>query len=135
MTRNVFAVVFGIVLAVLLIMVVETIGHNIYPPPTHIDFTDMEEMTAYLDELPTGALLFVMAAWLTGTIGGGLLACFIARDRPLAFASMVGGIVLFATVYTLVQIPHPMWFSITSVIAICVVSYLTGRLGALFIRT
>lgn len=133
MMRNVFAVVFGIVLAVILIMAVQTLGHMIYPPPTNIDFTDTTKMAAYIDNLPIGALLFVAGAWLVGTFAGGLLACFISRSRPLAYAAMVGGMVLFATAYTLIQIPHPVWFSIGAVVAIVATSYLTGRVGSLLL--
>lgn len=131
MTRNVFAVVFGIVTAVILIMIVETVGHSVYPPPD-IDFQDMDAMRDYVSDLPIGALLFVMMAWETGTIGGGLVACFIARNRAMVYASIVGGMVLFATVFTLTTIPHPLWFSIASVIAIVVATWITGIIGKNF---
>ena len=132
MTRNVFAVVFGVVTAVILIMVIETMGHSVYPPASSIDFQDMQAMATYVDTLPIGALLFVMLAWETGTIGGGLVACFIARNRAMVYASIVGGMVLFATIYTLTTIPHPLWFSITSVIAIAVATWITGIIGRNF---
>ncbi len=132
MTRNILAVVFGVVTAVMLIMIVETAGHFVYPPPSNIDFQDMQAMAEYVDTLPLGALLFVMLAWETGTIGGGLVACFIARKRAMVYASIVGGMVLFATLYTLITIPHPMWFSITSVIAIAVATWITGIIGRKF---
>ena len=132
MTRNVFAVVFGVVTAVILIMVIETMGHSVYPPASSIDFQDMQAMATYVDTLPIGALLFVMLAWGTGTIGGGLVACFIARNRAMVYASIVGGMVLFATIYTLTTIPHPLWFSITSVIAIAIATWITGIIGRNF---
>lgn len=132
MTRNVFAVIFGIVTAVILIMIVETVGHSVYPPPGNVDFTDMQAMAEYIDTLPLGALLFVMLAWVTGTIGGGLVACFIARNRAMVYASVVGGMVLFATLYTLITIPHPLWFSVASVVAIAVATWITGIIGRNF---
>jgi len=132
MTRNVFAVVFGVVTAVILIMVIETMGHSVYPPASSIDFQDMQAMATYVDALPIGALLFVMLAWGAGTMGGGLLACFIARNRAMVYASIVGGMVLFATIYTLTTIPHPLWFSLTSVIAIAVATWITGIIGRNF---
>lgn len=132
MTRNVFAVVFGVVTAVILIMIIETAGHSVYPPASDIDLQDMQAMAKYVDTLPIGALLFVMLAWVAGTFGGGLVACFIARNRTMVFASIVGGMVLFATIYTLTTIPHPMWFSITSVIAIAIATWITGIIGRNF---
>lgn len=132
MTRNVFAVVFGVVTAVILIMIVQQAGHSVFPPPSNIDFQDMQAMAEYLDTLPIGALLFVMMSWVTGTFGGGLVACFISRNRSTVYASIVGGMVLFGTIFTLTTIPHPLWFSITSVIAIAAATWVTGIIGRKF---
>lgn len=129
MLRKVVAIIFGVIVAVVLIMVVETFGHTLYPPPDDLDFTDMDKMAAYVDGLPIGALLFVMAAWVAGTLGGGLLACAIAREQPMVYAFSIAGMVLLGTVFTLTQIHHPIWFSITSVIAILLTAWLTGQVG------
>ncbi len=135
MMKNVLAVVLGVVVAVILIMAVETLGHSVYPPPTDLDFTDIDTMAAYVDGLPLGALLFVMLAWLIGTFGGGILACFIVKSRPAVYAAIIGGLVLLGTVINLVSIPHPTWFSITSIVAIIATAWMTGRLGLLFAET
>jgi len=37
------------------------------------------------------------------------------------------------TVINLVSIPHPLWFSITSVVAIIATIFVTSRLGASFV--
>lgn len=129
MLRKVVAIIFGVIVAVVLIMIIESFGHTLYTPPDNLDFTDMEEMSAYVDGLPFGALLFVMAAWITGTLGGGLVACAIARKRHFVYAFSIAGMVLSGTVYTLTQIHHPTWFSVTSIIAILVTAWLTGQIG------
>lgn len=133
MARGVFAMIAGVVLAVILTMIVERIGHAVYPPPTDIDFSDVAAMNEYVRNLPFGALVFVWAAWITGAFGGGLLACFIAKSRPFVFAAGVGGLILFATAYTLVTIPHPFWFSLCSVVGIVVSSLAAGVIGSRFL--
>lgn len=132
MLRKVVAIIFGVIVAVVLIMIVETIGHTLYTPPANLDITDMDAMTAYVDGLPIGALLFVMAAWVTGTFGGGLLACAIARERPTVYAFCIAGMVLLGTVFTLTQVHHPIWFSVTSIIVILLTAVLTARIGRVF---
>lgn len=132
MLRKVVAIIFGVIVAVVLIMIVETFGHTVYPPPADLDFTDMDAMAAYVDALPTGALLFVMAAWVAGTFGGGLLACAIARERPMVYAFSIAGMVLLGTGFTLTQIHHPTWFSVLSIIAILLTAWLTGQAGSTF---
>ena len=135
MRRKIVAVVLGVVVAVVLIIAIEALGHAVYPVPQGLDISNTEAMQAYVTGLPIGALLFVMGAWLVATLGGGLLACFIARETPLVYAAIVGGLVLLGTIINLMSIPHPPWFSITSVLAIIAMIFVTGRLGSSFVSS
>ena len=68
--------------------------------------------------LPIGALLFVAVAWFIGTLGGTLAACKIGDAKPMIFAAVVGGLMLLGTLFNLMTIPHPLWFSILGVVGI-----------------
>ena len=133
MNRKISAVVLGVVTAVVLIIAIEALGHAVYPPPDDLDTSNIEALQAYVMNAPLAALLFVMAGWLIATLVGGLLACFIARETPLVYAAIVGGLVLLGTIINLLSIPHPLWFSITSVLAIIATIFITGRLGSSFV--
>ena len=133
MSRKILAVVFGIVIALVLIIAIEALGQVVYPPPDGLDLTDPETLQAYIMEAPIGALMFVMEACLVATLVGSLLACFIARKTPLVYSAIVGGLVLLGTIINLMSIPHPRWFSITSVVAIIATIFLSGRLGSSFV--
>ena len=135
MKRKIFAVVLGVISAVVLIIAIEALGHSLYPLPTGMDVTDTEAMQAYVMTLPVTALLIVMAAWLIATLVGGLLACFIARESPLIYAAIIGGLVLLGTIINLMSLPHPLWFSITAVLAIIATIFITGRIGSTFVST
>jgi hypothetical protein len=135
MQRKIFAVVLGVVVAVVVIIAIEALGHAVYPVPEGLDITNTEAMQAYVAGLPIGALLFVMGAWLVATLAGGLLACFIARETPLVYSAIVGGLVLLGTIINLISIPHPSWFSITSLLAIIAMIFVTGRLGSSFVNS
>ena len=54
MLRKIAAVVLGVVLAFVLIIAVESLGHSVYPPPADLDLTDQAAMRAYVDTLPLG---------------------------------------------------------------------------------
>ena len=130
MVRKIIAAVLGIIVAVGIVAAVEAVGHNVYPMPPDLDINDTVQFGNYVESLPFGALLFVAGAWVLGTLGGGLLACFIAREKPFVYAALVGGFVLMATIANLVMIPHPLWFSISSLIALAAVTYVTGIIGS-----
>ena len=118
MIRNIAAAIIGLVIAFALIMAIEKVGHMIYPPPPDLVFSDPEAVRPYIATLPILALLFPMSAWMIGTFSGSLVACVIGTVRPLAFAIVVGGLVLAGTIANLIVIPHPLWFSALSVIGI-----------------
>ena len=130
MTRKILAVVLGIVTAFVLVAVIEAVGHMIYPPPPDLDPTDREALRDYVEGLPPGAFAFVLAAWGLATLMGGVLACVIAKEKPLRYATIVGAVVLAATLLNLFLIPHPLWFSIAGVGLILVMTLAAGRLGA-----
>ena len=132
MIRKISAVVLGVVTAVILIIVIEALGHAVYPPPGGLEITNTEAMRDYVMGLPIAALLFVMAAWLVAALVGGLLACFIAREKPLVYSAIVGGLVLLGTIINLISIPHPLWFSTISIVAIIATIFVTSRLGSSF---
>jgi hypothetical protein len=135
MKRKIFAVVLGFIAAVILIITIEALGHSLYPLPAGMDITDTEAMKAYVITLPATALLIVMAAWIVATLVGGLLACFIARETPLIYSAIIGGLVLLGTIINLISLPHPLWFSITSVLAIIATIFITGRIGSSIVST
>lgn len=135
MRRKIVAVVLGVVVAMILIVAIEALGHSVYPPPANLDITDSGAMQAYVMSAPVGALLSVLAAWLVATLVGGLVACFVAREAPLKNSAIVGGLVLLGTTVNLVSIPHPPWFSATSIVAIIGTIFVTSRLGSAFKAT
>jgi len=130
MVRNVAAAITGIVTAFVLIMLIEKLGHIIYPPPPDIDFSDPEAMRPYIATLPFLALLFPMIAWVVATFAGTALACKIGTANPLAFAAVVGGLVLAGTIANLIVIPHPVWFSAVSLAAIAASAWIAVRVAS-----
>lgn len=117
----------GIAAALVTIIVIETVGHSLYPPPA-LDGTDTEAMRAYVDGLPVGAKLIVLIAWLAGTIDGVFVAGLVNRTRFGLCAAVIGALVLTATLANLAMIPHPLWMVAAGVLGIPLSAWMTARL-------
>lgn len=130
MVRNVAAALAGIVTAFVMIMLIENLGHIIYPPPADLDVSDPEVMRPYIATLPFLALLFPMIAWVIATFAGTVLACKIGTANPLAFAAVVGGLVLAGTIANLIMIQHPLWYSAVSLVAIVASAWIAVRVAS-----
>lgn len=124
MLRDVIAAVAGIIVAIATVMLLEYVGHAVYPPPADLDIKDTQAMIDYVATLPPGALLFVLAAYVIGTFDGVFVAVWIGRTKPFAFALVIGVLMLVATITNLIMIPHPMWFSIAAVVGIVAAAWL-----------
>lgn len=129
MIRKIAAGLAGLVVAMILVWLIEKIGHAIYPPPANLDIGDADAMRAYVDTLPVGALLAVAIAWFLGSLGGTFTACRLGPARPLVYALVVGGIMFAGAAFNLTVIPHPIWFSILGVLGIFAGTWLGMTLG------
>lgn len=129
MIRAIFAIISGLIVAIFIVWLVQTLSHYLFPPPTGIDFTDPAQLRSYISSLPLPALLLVLFSYPLGVLAGGLVAVRIAGSRPLLFAALVGAFVLTGATLNLLSIPHPAWFVISMVAAVLVSAWLASVLG------
>lgn len=129
MSRKILAIIGGVIFAGLVVYAVQTLGHQVYPPPENLDTKNLEAMKAYTASLPMGALLFVLLSYGVGSFAGGWLAAKIARVPQMHVPLTVGGVQLFFGIINLLMIPHPLWFAVASVLIFLPAAYLGGKLG------
>lgn len=116
--RLALALLGGTAAAFITVALIETMGHTVYPAPVNLDYGNPEALKAYVEALPLGATLFVLAAWLAGTVDGVLVAGLINRARYGLCAAVIGAVVLAATLANLWMIPHPLWLAMAGIIGI-----------------
>ena len=126
--RLALALFAGIIAAFITVMLIETAGHAIYPTPQGLNQNDAHPLRAYIDALPLGAKLFVLAAWLAGTVDGVFVSCLVGRRRYGLCAAAIGVVLLLATATNLWLIPHPLWLAVAGLLGIPLAAYATARL-------
>lgn len=115
MLRNILGVIAGIFAGVLVISLVESLGHVAFPPPEGVDLRNPAELKSIMHEIPLAAQLAVLVAWGSGVFVGGLVARRLATG--FAFCAWVVGAVLFAGAgSTMIAIPHPPWMIVGAII-------------------
>jgi hypothetical protein len=129
MLKNVSAIIFGLITGFVLIRLTEFINHSLFPPPTEL-FTDKEAIKAYVEQLPLGAKLLVIAGWAIGSFGGAYIATVVEKSKSPVFPLIVGGLFMIMGVLNMLTIPHPVWFWVLSLLAFIPMAY-AGFLVAL----
>ena len=122
MGRTILAVAAGVALGVVGIIVLQMVGHAIYPPPS---ITDSASYKIYFDTAPIGALLLVIIAHAAGAFAGGVTAIRIDRGKKIA-GGIVGIFFAFATIADLVNmlmmnVIPPFWFVALDPLAVVLV--------------
>jgi len=107
MIRTIVGTVTAILLAMLVITLIEGIGHAVWPPPPGFDLTGAQDTDALTKAMPLAALIAVPVGWFLGTLAGGFTGNLIAgRTLP---GWIVACIILAASAYMQFLIPHPWW--------------------------
>lgn len=128
MLRAIGGVLAGIVVAFGVIVVIELVGHAIYPPPAGTNLDDPAAVARLAATMPIGALLMVIAGW---TLGAGLGSWLAGRIGKRAAPAVTPGVlVAAAAVANMFQIPHPLWFWIVSLALVAIATITGAALGA-----
>ena len=119
----------GVASAFLVIAAIELVAHAVYAPSVMPDVSTPEAMAAYVGSMPLGAFLFVLAAYVAGTVVGGFVGIAIARRHAMRFACLAGGLILLASIANFVAIPHPTWFVVATLVDVPLAAWLTAAGG------
>lgn len=119
----------GAIVAIGCITSLQMIGHQLYPMPANLDFSDPAVLDSVMFVAPRGALLLVIASYIAGTIGGGLVASLIAGSSAYVYTAIIGTLMTIGTLINVTTIPHPLWFSVSAIAGIIASIFLTSHLA------
>jgi len=118
MTQQLRSIGFGLLTAMVVISVIEALGHAIYPVGNNIDYNDPQQTRMLFATMPFGALAFIVNAWIVASFAGGIVATRMFPEKGLFNALMVGLLVLGFTVLNMSLLPHPTWMWVTAFVGI-----------------
>ena len=110
MLRKISSVIVGVILGVIVIVLLELLGHYFYPTDISLGLSDEEKllkMKEYVEGAPLMALLFVPLSYFVGSFVGSAAAMLIYKQNVVAYSA--GGVLLIFGIINLFEIPHPIW--------------------------
>ncbi len=129
MLRNVISVIAGFLLGAVVIGVLETISHRLFPPPAGLDLHNPETLARLMSQVPLGAKVSIVISWAAGSFVGGFVAAKIATSHRVQMALTVGIILLCAGGYTVLTIPHPLWMTALALLLPLPMAFFGSRLA------
>lgn len=127
--KNIIATIVGLIIASVTVYIFESlIGHQLFPFPEGADPSNMEWLKNHMDQIPFGSKVLVIIAHFLGIISGMFFASLISRTSMVP-AYIVGGLMLAATIATIILLPKELWFSIFDFV-LALVGILVGKILA-----
>ena len=129
--RNILAVIAGAGVGSVINMAVIMISPYIIPPPAGADLTTLEGLKASMHLFEPKHFIMPFLAHALGTFVGAFLATYIAANRKMVFAFLVGVLFLIGGIANVNLLPSPIWFAIVDVGgAYLPVAYLAAKAGS-----
>lgn len=129
MGRLIGGIAAGILVAFAVVFGIEMAGMRIYPPPEGMDPMNPESVRQYIGQIPVGAFVAVLVSWVAGAFAGAWVTARVTRHSTLRPALAVGGLFVAASIYNLVTIPHPVWFTAVALVLLPIAAWLGSTSG------
>ncbi|HMG15705.1 MAG TPA: hypothetical protein VK590_09670 [Saprospiraceae bacterium] len=126
--RRIMSVLSGVVAGSMIMFIVETLGHKVYPIAMNLESATKEAKANYMKSLPVEALLMIILAWAVGAFVAGIVSTLISKDSTSFTALRSGGILFALSIFNMIVIPHPIWFWIAGLLVFIPCSWLGFRL-------
>lgn len=124
--RMILGIVAGVVVGGLVVFLVESAGHAMFPPPVGTDLSNPEAMKTLIASLPAGAIVMLLLGWFLGALAGAVTAKVIAKREMAAW--IVGVIFVALTASNFIYIPHPVWMMAAGVALPLLAAWIATRM-------
>ena len=115
-TKNILAVIAGVVIGGAVNMGLITISGSIIPPPEGVDPSNMESLKAGMHLFEPRHFIFPFLAHALGTLVGAYIAALIAANHKLKFAIGIGAFFLLGGIMAVNMLPSPTWFAVLDLV-------------------
>jgi hypothetical protein len=112
--RRVIGVVVGTITALLVVGVVEAVGHRMFPPPPGLDLSNAADVGRLIETMSGSALSIVLASWFLGALIGGWVALRVSHWRVAPW--IVCAVIIGGGIWSFVMIPHPLWMMAAGIV-------------------
>lgn len=112
--RLILGLLAGVIVSGIVVAVVESAGHMIWPPPEGLDISNPEDQARIMEVIPLSAKVAVVIAWFLGALAGAWVAIQISKNVLTGW--MVGLLLVVGGFVTTQMFPHPLWMLISAVV-------------------
>ena len=110
--RNIFAVLIGCVLGMVVNMGLIIIGSKLIPPPDGMNIMDAENIKNNIHLFELKHFVFPFLAHAGGTLAGAFITAKFSSSYYLVLAMVIGVFFLLGGIAATQMIPAPLWYNV-----------------------
>ena len=127
MVRKILGTLAGVVIAMLVVMLMDGLGHTLFPESAAKSMA-MADIAAALAAAPFAALAIQASGWFLAPLIGGVVAVKLSRWSPSGL--IVAGLILAACAYNGFTIPGvPLWMQIAGIVLPLLAGFIVSRVA------
>jgi hypothetical protein len=127
MFKNVWAVVLGVIAAMLVMMAGEPMIGMIYKIPPDLNYNDKLAVAGMINNMPPLAFAFLLLVHSIASFAGGIVATLLSRRSTVRPALVTGILLVAAAIVNFIRIPHPFGFVMLNLVIYIPIVYLGYR--------
>ena len=109
LVRRLGAILAGLMTGGVSVGLIEWVNVLRYPMPDGLKLNDVEGIEEWIKTLPVDAFATLATAWAVGSFVGAFVARRLATGRRAYAGCVVIGLLTAATIFNLINLPHPLW--------------------------
>lgn len=101
----------------IVVAMIQSVGHQIYGVVNITQHDSKDDIKKVISSLPLGAFIFIELSYVLGSLVCGMIVSLLEQRNSGIKVAVVNGFILTAFgIINVVTIPHPLWFTILSLI-------------------
>lgn len=114
--KNILAVIAGIIIGGVVNMGIIMVSGYVIPPPEGVDVSNMESLGESMHLFEPKHFIMPFLAHAFGTLAGAMTTAFVASSNKLKLSLVIGVFFLLGGIYSVLQLPSPVWFNILDLV-------------------
>lgn len=117
-TQKIVPVIAGFIGASIVMMVFEYSNSLLFPFPDGFDTSNLDALRSFAAGYSPYIFFFVLAGWFAGSVCGGYITAYLAKETQFRMSAIVGVVLVLAGILNHLMFQHPLWFNCIGLFAL-----------------